>query len=421
MKYEEASAESSAGNEQQPALDEEEERLLAGADDRVTATLDTTRVMIIFCLACISCSAFIAWNAYVAGVAHWTKLYGNEGWITFNLVAAVNMPPMILCQFYFDRIFNVRFGAMAAYAFRLAFGVLGLTGLMASTPWATEHSEGVFYLYAFLNPVCAMSISGAISQITAYMTPDMVAYLRTGQSMPAFLVLLLVLATSYHYNATTDATIRFHVAAGLLTLLFGSTYLLLPGTTAIRLVLRLESIEKEDGAEDKGFWEMAAQAPMQLAVCQASSLWYQTVVVTSPLVPTQQSDGQLAQQIVLIGISLDVVGKLCAAGRLGDAARAFPAVTPTLCALNVTIGPTVLGLYCAGILEGDWVANTVAGGACLLTGFCFTVANQQALQQVPLQHSPQMMCIINLVISVSCVTVAAVLMVKLSVESGGFS
>jgi hypothetical protein len=386
--------------------------LLAAKDSSEASATASARVLIMASLASISCAAFLPYAAFMAGVGHWTQLYGITAWVLFNLMSSAVMPTVIMAQFYFDSRYNVMFGAGAAYAFRLAFGVFGSMVIVASIPWAARDSSSVwpFYLYSLLYPIFSMSICGAISQITSYMTPEMVAYLRVGSSAPAFLVLLLVAATSYHHDADFEATTRFHAAVAVLIVCCGSAYLLLPQTVAIRLILRLESAEKP--ASSTSFFSLVSLVPMQLLVCQASSLLFQTVIVSAPFMPSSD-DGQLAQKVVLTALISDVVGKLAAASPLGAAARATPAVVPLMCALNVCASGLVLGLYVSGVVPSmrvDAVPCAVAAFACCVTGFVFTVANQMALGAVPLHDSAKLICIFNLVIAISCIAVSLTLL-----------
>ena len=368
-------------------------------------------LLIMLCLASIACAAFMPYSTFAAGVSRWVALHGRTSWFMFNLIAALVMPVVVMAQFYLDNKYNVMFGASAAYAFRLCFGVVGSAVIVGSMPWAAKESVELFYLYALIYPVFTMCVSGAISQITSYMTADMIAYLCTGRSMPAFLVLILVVAFKYDHDADFESAGRFHIAAAILIVCCGATYLLLPKTTAIRLILRLESSEKLEGPTS--FWQLTATTRSQILVCLVSSLVFQAIVVSAPLLPSSQQTGQLAQQVVLTGITLDVVGKLSAAGPLGSLVRGSPSVLPVLCAVNVCVPAVILPMYFTrtpASLQHDLVPCLVAGVACSGTGFLFTVANQVALELIPLHQSAQLMCIFNLVIAISCILVSSTLL-----------
>ena len=85
--------------------EQESDNLIGSNPEGITGA--TAKAILSFSLISMSCVSSLPAAAYMAGVGHWTNLYGVETWVVLNLL--ISLPwLLVLPQYYFDRKYNVR-------------------------------------------------------------------------------------------------------------------------------------------------------------------------------------------------------------------------------------------------------------------------------------------------------------------------
>ena len=130
-----------------------------------------------------------------------------------------------------------------------------------------------------------------------------------------------------------------------------------------------------------------------------------SMVIVAPFIRTAQSRGHLAQQVVLTVMTADVAGRLLAATPFASQLKLLHVGVLSLVPIA---GAVTLVLYgSVDMFVWDAFPCILAGTTATVCGFIFCVANQMVLEKFPLQYSPKLMCIVNILAGAMYVVAAA--------------
>eukprot|EP00656_Telonema_subtile_P015908 TRINITY_DN1836_c0_g1_i5.p1 TRINITY_DN1836_c0_g1~~TRINITY_DN1836_c0_g1_i5.p1 ORF type:complete len:413 (-),score=68.12 TRINITY_DN1836_c0_g1_i5:31-1269(-) len=257
----------------------EDESLLPGNNEDIGITGAAARVIMLGALAAVSCASALPMAAWLAGVGFWSELYSNKTWLYFNLLAALPLPVTALLQSHMQRKLHIQVGIATMMQFQLALGAAGAATVMGSAPWVAQERVELFYLYGALSTGFSAIMGGSVTQLTSYLSDDYLGVIRTAL-----------------------------VAVG------GFTYFTLPLTASIRLIFRMEDVDrsKYDGVEaNPTFLWTCKQMHVEIGGLMLSRAVYYSAITTTPYLSSDQAPGVLAQQLMVACMFGDVTGRMC--------------------------------------------------------------------------------------------------------------
>eukprot|EP00656_Telonema_subtile_P015907 TRINITY_DN1836_c0_g1_i4.p1 TRINITY_DN1836_c0_g1~~TRINITY_DN1836_c0_g1_i4.p1 ORF type:complete len:448 (-),score=77.66 TRINITY_DN1836_c0_g1_i4:31-1374(-) len=292
----------------------EDESLLPGNNEDIGITGAAARVIMLGALAAVSCASALPMAAWLAGVGFWSELYSNKTWLYFNLLAALPLPVTALLQSHMQRKLHIQVGIATMMQFQLALGAAGAATVMGSAPWVAQERVELFYLYGALSTGFSAIMGGSVTQLTSYLSDDYLGVIRTGEALPSVLVVLVLFMSSFHPTADHESVVEFHICVAALVAVGGFTYFTLPLTASIRLIFRMEDVDrsKYDGVEaNPTFLWTCKQMHVEIGGLMLSRAVYYSAITTTPYLSSDQAPGVLAQQLMVACMFGDVTGRMC--------------------------------------------------------------------------------------------------------------
>ena len=299
---------------------------------------------------------------------------------------------------------------------RMLVGLSGAAGLLASTPWTANQKLMLLYSYGFLSSIFCMSISGSVGQLAAYLSDEYIGAVRVGEALPSIIVILCVIVSSY-YGGDPDENnvVEFHMLTAVLTAAGGLTYFLLPMTSTIKLVFKIDDVDASEYHElDPRFWWVCTQVPLEIGGLLFSRAVYYTGLTITPFLSSDQPKGHLSQQIVIVSMFADVLGRLVTAS---------PAVTKHFVGnksvfQHLVLVDVLLSVFCILVVilvHGRVVRCLAYFVAISLNGSLYCVSNLRALHKVDNPyHKPKFMCVLDMAHATVCVaSSSAILLIVL--------